>query len=63
VVTTAVRQLVRPATRWRRVGSMASASVIAGRMVVSRARQRRRAHPDGGEQEKIMVSTPALRLA
>jgi hypothetical protein len=32
----AVRSPVRPATRWIRVVSMASASVIAGRMVVSR---------------------------
>ena len=35
-VTNAVRLLVRPATRWMRVGTMASARVIAGRMVVSR---------------------------
>ena len=36
VVTNAVRSPVRPATRWIRVVSMASARVIAGRMVVSR---------------------------
>jgi hypothetical protein len=36
VVTNAVRAPVRPATRWMRVVSMASARVIAGRMVVSR---------------------------
>jgi hypothetical protein len=34
--TPAVRAPVRPATRWMRVVSMASARVIAGRMVVSR---------------------------
>src|SRR6266850_7054697 len=32
----AVRAPVSPATRWMRVVSMASASVMAGRMVVSR---------------------------
>jgi hypothetical protein len=32
----AVRSPVRPATRWMRVVSRASAKVIAGRMVVSR---------------------------
>src|SRR5262245_28758982 len=36
VVTNAVRAPVRPATLWIRVVSMASARVIAGRMVVSR---------------------------
>jgi hypothetical protein len=36
VVTTAVRSPVRLAKRWIRVVSMASASVIAGRSVVSR---------------------------
>jgi hypothetical protein len=36
VVTNAVRPPVSPATRWIRVVSMASARVIAGRMVVSR---------------------------
>ncbi len=36
VVTKAVRSPVRPATRCMRVVSMASARVIAGRMVVSR---------------------------
>jgi hypothetical protein len=36
VMTTAVRSPVRPATRWIRVVSIASARVIAGRMVVSR---------------------------
>jgi hypothetical protein len=36
VVTKAVRSPVSPATLWIRVVSMASASVIAGRMVVSR---------------------------
>ena len=36
VVTNAVRSPVRPATLWMRVVSMASARVIAGRMVVSR---------------------------
>jgi hypothetical protein len=36
VVTNAVRSPVRPATRWIRVVSMASARIIAGRMVVSR---------------------------
>jgi hypothetical protein len=36
VVTNAVRAPVRPATRWMRVVSMASARGIAGRMVVSR---------------------------
>ena len=36
VVTNAVRPPVRPATRWMRVVSRASARVIAGRMVVSR---------------------------
>jgi hypothetical protein len=36
VVTRAVRSPVRPATRWRRVVSMASARVSAGKMVVSR---------------------------
>jgi hypothetical protein len=36
VVTHAVRAPVRPATLWMRVVSMASARVIAGRMVVSR---------------------------
>jgi hypothetical protein len=35
-VTSAVRSPVRPATRWRRVVSSASARVIAGRMVVRR---------------------------
>jgi len=35
VVTNAVRSPVRPATRWIRVVSMASARVIAGRMAVS----------------------------
>jgi hypothetical protein len=35
VVTSAVRSPVRPATLWMRVVSMASARVIAGRMVVS----------------------------
>ena len=35
-VTNAVRSPVRPATRWIRVVSIASARVIAGRMVVSR---------------------------
>jgi hypothetical protein len=35
-VTHAVRSPVRPATRWIRVVSMASARVIAGRMVVRR---------------------------
>jgi hypothetical protein len=34
-VTKAVRAPVKPATRWMRVVSMASASVIAGRMVAS----------------------------
>jgi hypothetical protein len=34
VVTTAVQSPVRPATRWILVVSMASARVIAGRMVV-----------------------------
>ena len=36
LVTNAVRSPVRPATLWIRVVSMASARVIAGRMVVSR---------------------------
>jgi hypothetical protein len=36
VMTQAVRSPVRPATRWMRVVSSASARVIAGRMVVSR---------------------------
>jgi hypothetical protein len=36
VVTRAVRAPVRPATRWRRVVSMASARVSAGKMVVNR---------------------------
>jgi hypothetical protein len=36
VVTKVVRSPVRPATLWMRVVSMASARVIAGRMVVSR---------------------------
>jgi hypothetical protein len=36
VVTKAVRSPVRPATRWMRLASMASARVMAGRMVVSR---------------------------
>src|SRR5262245_27793081 len=36
VVTHAVRSPVRPATRWMRVVSMASARVIAGRMVLRR---------------------------
>ena len=36
VVTKAVRSPVRPATLWMRVVSMASARVMAGRMVVSR---------------------------
>ena len=36
LVTNAVRSPVRPATLWMRVVSMASARVIAGRMVVSR---------------------------
>ena len=36
VVTNAVRSPVRPATRWMRVVSMASARVIVGRMVVRR---------------------------
>jgi hypothetical protein len=36
VVTSAVRSPVRPATRWMRVVSMASARVIAGKIVVSR---------------------------
>jgi hypothetical protein len=36
VVTHAVRSPVRLATRWIRVVSIASARVIAGRMVVSR---------------------------
>jgi hypothetical protein len=36
VVTTAVRALVGPATQWMRVVSMASARVIAGRMLVDR---------------------------
>jgi hypothetical protein len=35
-VTHAVRSPVRPATRWMRVVSIASARVIVGRMVVSR---------------------------
>ena len=35
-VTNAVRAPVRPATRWRRVVATASASGIAGKMVVSR---------------------------
>jgi hypothetical protein len=34
-MTSAVRSPLRPATRWMRVVSMASAKVIAGRMVVS----------------------------
>jgi hypothetical protein len=36
LVTTAVRSLVRPAMLWMRMVSMASARVMAGRMVVSR---------------------------
>ena len=36
VVTTAVRSPVRPATRWMRVVSRASARVMAGKIVVSR---------------------------
>jgi hypothetical protein len=36
VVTNVVRPPVSPATRWMRVVSMASARVMAGRMVVSR---------------------------
>ena len=36
VVTTAVRPPVRPATRWMRVVSRASARVMAGKIVVSR---------------------------
>jgi transposase len=36
LVTNAVRSPVRPATLWIRVVSIASARVIAGRMVVSR---------------------------
>jgi hypothetical protein len=36
VVTNAVRSPVRPATLWMRVVSMASARVIAGKMVLSR---------------------------
>jgi hypothetical protein len=36
VVTTAVRPPMRPATRWMRVVSSASARRIAGRMVVRR---------------------------
>jgi hypothetical protein len=36
VVTRVVRSPVRPATRWMRVVSRASARTVAGRMVVSR---------------------------
>jgi hypothetical protein len=36
LVTNAVQSHVRPATLWMRVVSMASARVMAGRMVVSR---------------------------
>src|SRR5882724_13170554 len=59
VVTNAVRSPVRPATRWMRVISMASAKVMAGWMVV-----RRRANIDvpapGGHAGEIWVRTPAL---
>jgi hypothetical protein len=47
VVTKAVRSPVRPATLWMRVVSMASTSVIAGRMGVSRRASIDSAPPGG----------------
>jgi hypothetical protein len=57
VVTHAVRSPVRPATLWMRVVSMASAKVMAGRMVVSR-----RANIDLPAPGGDMVSPPATGM-
>jgi hypothetical protein len=58
VVTTAARAPVRPATRWRRVVSRASAKVIAGRLVVSPP-QHRVPCPWWAEHEGIRDPMPA----
>jgi hypothetical protein len=55
LVTTAVRSLVRPATLWMRVVSMASARVIAGKMVVSRPGQHQLSRPWRTKEEDIMA--------
>jgi hypothetical protein len=58
VVTNAVRSPVRPATRWIRVVSTASARDIPGTMVVSRRASIDLPAPDGD-----MVSPPATGMA
>jgi hypothetical protein len=58
VVTRAVRSPVRPATRWMRVVSTASARVIAGRMVVSRRASMDLPAPWRSQEEEIRVRTP-----
>src|SRR4029450_1148279 len=52
-VTHAVRAPVRPATRWIRVVSMASARVIAGRMVVSRRASIDLPAPEGASKSTL----------
>src|SRR4029450_9924427 len=60
-VTHAVRAPVRPATRWIRVVSMASARVIAGRMVVSRRASIDLAAPGGPGKGRLWAQRPHER--
>ena len=63
VVTTAGRAPVRPATRWRRVVSRASARVIAGRMVVSRRASLDFPAPGGPSSRRLWSERPQPVLA
>src|SRR5215510_361101 len=53
VVTNTVRSPVRPATLWIRVVSMASARVIAGRMVVRRRASIDLPAPEGPSKRRL----------
>jgi hypothetical protein len=59
VVANVVRSPVRPATLWIRVVSMASASVIYGRIVVSRRASMDVLTLGRAKQQEILSRTPA----
>jgi hypothetical protein len=59
IVTHAMRAPVRPATRGMRVVSMASARVMAGKMVVSRRVSLDFPTPKWIEEEDVVIRTPA----
>jgi hypothetical protein len=57
----AVRLPVRPATRWMRVVSMASARVMAGRIGAKRRASIDVPRSRGTQEEQMMIKTPAAR--